>query len=618
MQVLSFIKKIDFLGNSINFTINSNEKFKTVFGGFISFFLYISYIYLFIILGKDYLLKENPKGNFQLKQNKNPKIRLKELDFIVGFRLVNFNFNPINMTKYFHPYFTFTENFYKNNNSSYTDEFIEAISCDKIPYPNKLNENNFDLSSYICPNMNNITDKFLGGSHDFKENTTEIMFYLSICKNQSEECRDPKEFKKDFMNEFIFIEFIYPEVTYSIDNYTNPFNVKLKSQMNFLNYRRVPFNSFSFSSYELEDDNGNFFENINYQNKIGISNIIQYDDHKEEVEDFKNDKNFTLKESTYFFCAFSFDKNSLFFSRSYLKFPDVYANVSGLMDLFILFISLFYSIFNKFRLDTYLCNRLIFIEEENALDFKGNNINYSLKERLIIQEDIKKYLNIKHNNSNYIKEIIENINENNNINNTKQLKKSNEIEIKKEENLINNINKYSNIKLNLNVKDNNDDNNNNLSDRNLFEKNENQNQNQEKFKSYTEMIFNKFKELKNKINFKIFDLLISIGNKNYKYKSISKLYEIYSEKFNEKFDIFYYMKLDKKIELNQKILFDKDQIKIIDFISNKNFKVSLNKIDNENFNNKIEENYDLIIEKLIKRNLTLDSKEKNIKALFLF
>ncbi len=181
MQVLSLIKKIDFLGNSINFTINSNEKFKTVFGGFISFFLYILYILFFLFLGKDFIFKENPKGNFQLKTNQNPKINIKNLDFIGGFRLVDFEFNKIDMNEYFHPFFVFNNFVYhKDKKNSLTQKLIQPISCDKIPNTNKLNENNLDLSSYICPIVSNINDESLGGSHFFKENTTDIMFFLSI------------------------------------------------------------------------------------------------------------------------------------------------------------------------------------------------------------------------------------------------------------------------------------------------------------------------------------------------------------------------------------------------------------------------------------------------------
>jgi hypothetical protein len=147
-------------------------------------------------------------------------------------------------------------------------------------------------------------------------------------------------------------------------------------------------------------------------------------------------------------CQISFSDIKYFFTRGYLIFPYVEANVSVLMKLSLLFISLFYSIFNKFRLDWYICNRLIFIEYQDGIDLKGKYINYSDKEIFIILQDIKKYLELqidKNYNNNDI--IIENIN-NNQF--KQQLKKSNKMKIKNEQNSIHNNYSYFNMNNNYN------------------------------------------------------------------------------------------------------------------------------------------------------------------------
>jgi len=600
MRLLSLISKIDFLGNSVNFTINKNDKFKTVFGGLISFFIYILYIYLFVIIGKDFLLKQNPNGNLESRTRASLKKNITEFDFIGGFRLTHISFDSIDMNRYFYPYFTFSEtNFNEKKESTYKNTIIPAISCDKIPKLDEIDTRDLNLSLYICPDLRNFTDKDLGGSTSYRENSTQINFFLSICDYEKKNCKDPIKFKNETKDQIILLEIIRSEVTYSINNFKNPFKTSLKSEVNTINYRRLAYNSLFLSEYELEDDVGNFFEYTKNKKAIGISDNIIFDDCKEEP-DISKPKNLTSKQLFYYIGYFTFSKNINFFTRSYVKFPEVYANASALMDLYIIIISLIYSIYNKFRLDIYLCNRLIFIEDDKGIDFKGKKLNYSDKERLIIQQDIKKYLDLQIDKNNTISEIINNFYQTNNSI-KQESKKSIQIEKKNREISINN----SHRNFNLTNYDN------NLMDKLLLEKN--QNEKEEKLKSYLEMTFNKFKETKNKINFSFFNLFISKLSRNRKKKSISKLYEIYSEKFDEKFDIFYYMKLDRKIDLNQQILFNKNETEIIDIISNKNFKVSMNYLKDVKI-----ENDELIIQNLMKRKLNKDSKEKKINDLFIF
>ena len=74
------------------------------------------------------------------------------------------------------------------------------------------------------------------------------------------------------------------------------------------------------------------------------------------------------------------------------------------------------------------------------------------------------------------------------------------------------------------------------------------------------------------------------------------------------------MKMDKRLELNQKILFDKDQLEIINLLSNKNYKISLANIDNDDTENTEEKN-NLILEYLLKKNS--DLKQNRINEILL-
>ena len=120
----TFFKSLDFLGNAINFTINSNDTFKTAFGGFISLIIYFLYIFFFIKIGQDFLFKQNPSGNFQIKENKEDEkyIKVKDLNFLMGFQLQDENYRKINMEEYLF--------YFKKNNF----QFRKIIRCENSFY----------------------------------------------------------------------------------------------------------------------------------------------------------------------------------------------------------------------------------------------------------------------------------------------------------------------------------------------------------------------------------------------------------------------------------------------------------------------------------------------------
>ncbi len=54
------IKTLDFFGPRIHFTIDRQENFKTLLGGFVSLIVYCLYVFFFILFGKDMIFKQNP------------------------------------------------------------------------------------------------------------------------------------------------------------------------------------------------------------------------------------------------------------------------------------------------------------------------------------------------------------------------------------------------------------------------------------------------------------------------------------------------------------------------------------------------------------------------------
>ena len=63
---MKFFKMFDSFGLSIDFTINSNEKYKIAFGGIISIIMGIIWLILFFVFGQNCFNKLNPTGYSQL------------------------------------------------------------------------------------------------------------------------------------------------------------------------------------------------------------------------------------------------------------------------------------------------------------------------------------------------------------------------------------------------------------------------------------------------------------------------------------------------------------------------------------------------------------------------
>ena len=110
MKALSLIRSFDFLGNSINFTINSNNKFSTILVGLISLRLYFMYIFLFYNFGKDLYFKEDPNGYTQIKPFINgtlPELVIDNNTFLIGIHIIDNVSQVIDPEKIFFPFFTY-------------------------------------------------------------------------------------------------------------------------------------------------------------------------------------------------------------------------------------------------------------------------------------------------------------------------------------------------------------------------------------------------------------------------------------------------------------------------------------------------------------------------------
>lgn len=389
------IKKLDFMGDPMNFKINKIETFKTTFGGFLSLFLYMSFLTLFIFLGSDIINKENPDGyeKKEFYKGNEGNLSLKNNSFIIGVTIEDFYLNKIDVdTIGFFSFELGLFNYSQPEGQRETVESLPAVSCDKVNYPSHLDKGIHNVSKYVCPDLSNIklTDS-LYGSWD----TTisyRIYIKLSPCNKEigvGKICKDVDKIREVFEKEMIILSMITPKVEYSITNYDNPIKTFLTNKYRFIGSKQYVFEDLKYSSYELHDDTGVIFSNENTTKTWGL---FSEDLHFDIRDDRKKPEKFMIKKDFYLYWGeVSFLNSYPFYFRSYTKVLDIIGNVYGISEILVFVVMFFYKIYSKIRLNSYLCMRLLFLEEDESIDFEGKRKTLSGTEKILSRKNIYEY-----------------------------------------------------------------------------------------------------------------------------------------------------------------------------------------------------------------------------------
>jgi hypothetical protein len=72
-----------------------------------------------------------------------------------------------------------------------------------------------------------------------------------------------------------------------------------------------------------------------------------------------------------------------------MKIQDLLANLRGFMELVFMILGFFYKTYNKFKLNSYLFNRLVFLEGEENNFYENNkkDINMMVKHEKIMENN---------------------------------------------------------------------------------------------------------------------------------------------------------------------------------------------------------------------------------------
>ena len=583
--ILSLIKSKDYLGSKVGFTINSSDSYQTIFGGIISLALTSLYIYFLVIFSQGVIYKTDPVGYDQLKPNTGQD---KGLDlnhtFLAGYQITDWYLKPINIDELFFTVFEFHD-WQKDENGIWREEVthLDTIPCDKVDFDRNgtykiVGSENYIFKDFYCPNITQIKDNYVNGTFSVDNKVKYIEFKLSLYNFNKTESKNLTKVMEFFDKNEITIGVLYPKIEYFIENIDAPFKIKWNYHYNFLSNYNFLLEILFFQNNELSEDKGFLFDEITTQSYKAVKDIININNprSKENLKEYKKNPNKKSRnrDENYYLMEIYYDPNKNFHSRKYLKLPDVFANVLGMMDFISFFVVFVISYYNKWRLDAYLCQRLLYIEDEEAKNFNDEDFKKFLEKIQKNKHDIKCFLNIdNYKKSNLIKKDSEEISKEKSIGkdsyenkSSKELRNFSNFELEKItdkrkfeyqsnfnfknkndncENNINDIEESRKIEIsamgfmqgNQDIKDINNINNINNnsdcpSDRKIFP--------EEEIGNYLDISFNKFRKLKNSLEFNLKNIIIyyCFPKRNIRLRKNYDIINSFSEKINEKFDIF--------------------------------------------------------------------------------
>lgn len=539
MTKYSFLKSLDFLGNTVNFKVQSEDTYKTKVGGLLTILIFLSWIFLFIFFGQNFFNKTNPTGYSQLIPiNENDKkLNLTEFNFLLGYRINDVSGNKIPMEEYFHPLFIVRKTKIVNGKFINERRRIPVVPCNEVRLNKEIDMNSLDLDSYLCPDFSG-EDIFIEGNFD-STNITSIEFFISTCDENNSNCKKTEKIKELMKGNDKWLTTISTEVSYNINNLDQPFKTKLHRNEFLFSPNKFTYHQNHFSRYSSDTESGLFISTSKNEESIGVSKLFITEN---TFLDFFTDEEVEKAKEFYEFIFFQdvilVDEHIFYYKRWYQTIADVIALMIGVINGLTMFLSTIYSFYSKYHLGTYIFNKHLYLEDQpenvkseirNFFKFKNN------KKKKTHWFDINKCDNINNIKTN------QNLDNNNNADIIIELNNENQIEpeqIKKENKLTNK--EILKIKSQLKKK----------IDKFAFTNKQSK--------------FNFFIYLKNKIcptqthtTYDILDLII--------------------DKFKRRMDIFLYLKHFNATKFFFKILFSDSNKNLMGLILNKAFRIDMEK-----------------------------------------
>jgi len=224
----------------------------------------------------------------------------------------------------------FTSNGIDNNTKA-----LDFITCDKTKNSKLFNQDAL-ANNYYCFDLSRIFNENLTNfyySNEVQSNT--LIFSIEYDKDYLASLNET--YKQELKNSQEIINFFYPQLTFSPNNYEHPLDIHLDFTTFFINPDSVFTNYIGYVETKLEQDENFLFNSIG---KIGsVIHVI------DQIQNYLKRTN-----KIEFLAYFELNLDGMYYnkySRDYKKLPEVLAQLCGIMQPLMLGFSLFIQYFTE-------------------------------------------------------------------------------------------------------------------------------------------------------------------------------------------------------------------------------------------------------------------------------
>jgi len=358
---MGLLKSIDQFGKQFQFNIEGGT-FKTNFGGFLTILFALGICALSWYFGFDLYAKENP---FFLQKSTHFDLAPYIIDFnysqmAVAFGLSNKNLMGNSSDLKYIEHKVFHE--IRKLNETSGEHYLDKISIPLERCTNDLiNLTALDILEFpqaYCFNPRNKIHRDFGGP-DALGRHHYLIFQIKFCNSDTEEtynikCASELERYNVLSSHKSYMSIVYQDNIINPSSYEVPFENKFfikKSGLNIFNSEAAYYNQFSYRTVSLVTDAGIIFSDYEERNFIEFHEMVI--DLEPPSGDFFAKINLHIA------------TERRIYERSYLKLPDVIANVGGFIGLVQVIVEFLFSFYLDNEFNIYIYNKLYSLEIDN-------------------------------------------------------------------------------------------------------------------------------------------------------------------------------------------------------------------------------------------------------------
>ena len=403
---------IDIYGRKFHFLTNKQLKFKTWIGGLITIVLLLIGITFIFIFGNDFFFRKNPSFTQSSISERYKRINLTNAQIIIAFRTEDEYGNYLNTSKYIFPkiyYYSAVPNINGEFRSDYKEEYISFRLCNENDFEG--NENFLELyGNMYCIEWKN---KTFGGywDHEFLYYFEIRLFYCNNSEtylNNNSLCPSIEEMNQYFSFNTVYFSIYYSTIELRVNDLKKPFSKKHSNYFTYINHNFRKTDRIFLNEQILNDDQGWIISN----NK-NISTWDIYDIKSDYI--YYNNEMITSEgfSSLFYSLNIYMSSNKYYYTRKYLKLPDVLSMIGGLITFIHVFGKTLYISINlnlqKLRIIEFLFDLENEIEssrsnntDNSLLSSKSKLIHYKINNDDPFSINNKKLLSFKHSKNNII------------------------------------------------------------------------------------------------------------------------------------------------------------------------------------------------------------------------